>query len=85
MKHFKKHIALLMVATTLGSTFGALNAREMSPVANNSGYAYEGSHRASTVSPAIVLGSVAAAAVIAVLVTNDSSNRYKGSYHSHSH
>lgn len=85
MKKFKRHIALLTIAATLGSTFGALSAREISPDANNGGYAYEGSHRASTVSPAIVVGTVAAAAVIAVLATNDSSNRYKGSYHGHSH
>jgi hypothetical protein len=85
MKRFKKLIALLTIAATLSTTAGVLNARQTESAVPHSGYAYEGTQRATSLSPAIALGTVAIVAIIAVLITNDSSNKYHGSYHGHSH
>lgn len=49
------------------------------------GYAYLDTRRASSLSPNVALGTVAAAALIAVLVSGGSSNQYRGSAHSHAH
>lgn len=72
MKAFKKLISLSVIATTIGSTVPLSSATY--------GGAYEDSYRASTISPTVLIGTVALATGIGILIHN----RKRHSHHHHS-
>lgn len=87
-----KQISAILIAAALSLTYGNMHAQEIEPESNFSGYAYEGTRVASTISPNVVIGTIAVAAVIAVVVAgNDThhhhhkSHNHHGHSHSHSH
>lgn len=86
MKHFKLSIVKLALAAAFTLASGKIHAQAADPAPNFSGYAYEGTRVAATVSPNKVIGTIAVAAVITVLVAgNDSHHKHRGHSHSHSH
>lgn len=77
MKHIRIFIVLTMLLSFL-ATPSSLKAAEY--CADNGGCGYNDCCRTSSLAPAIALGTIALAAVVAVLVQNTS-----GSAHCHSH
>jgi len=71
MKKFSKKVALFTVAAIF-CVQGATSAADY-----DNGYAYEGTHRAATISPWAAAGAVAIVAGIVALCVND------GHHHSH--
>lgn len=74
MNKFKKIISLVCMSALLSTSVGVLNAQSDY---YDSGAAYESSRKAPSISPVLVLGVVAAAALIAVCIQNRS--------HGHAH
>ncbi len=86
MKKMKLWIVNLTLAAAFTAISGKMHAQAEGPAPNFSGYAYEGTRVAATVSPNKVIGTIAIAAVITVLVAgNDSHHKHRGHSHSHSH
>lgn len=75
MNKIKKIISLVCISALLSTSVGVLNAQ--SEPYEDTGAAYESSRKAPSVSPVLVLGVVAAAALIAVCIQNRS--------HGHAH
>lgn len=77
MKTLKKLVASLAVLATL-STSAVVEAQPY--VYESGGYGYEEARRAPALAPTIALSTIAAAAIIAVILQNGG-----GSSHGHSH
>jgi hypothetical protein len=78
MKLTKKLFAVLSLMTLLFSSLTSLDAEEY--CADNGGCGYTESCRTSSLAPAIALGTIAVAAIVAIAVQNTS-----GHAHCHSH
>ena len=77
MKTLKKFIALATLLAMFGSSTG-LSAQQYTT--DTGGYGYEQGRRTPSLAPAIALGTIALAAIIAVAVQNSS---HGGHGHSH--
>lgn len=77
MKVLKKMVALAAVLAMFGSSAGKLEAQEY--ITDMGGYGYEDSRRAPSIAPAVALGTIAIAAIIAVALQNTSHG------HGHAH
>jgi len=91
MNRFKKIVALLTITATLSTSASVFSAD-----CNDCGYAYEGTRRASSISPLLALGTVGLVAGIVVAINESHGNKSKNSgsgsgsstgtsTHSHSH
>jgi hypothetical protein len=87
MNRIKKAIALLTVAATLGTSASAF-----SDPYHDGGYAYEGTRKASSISPLVALGTVGIIAGIVIAVKDSHHHHHKnrnsgagGNIHAHSH
>lgn len=78
MKNTKRLFAAAILMTMLCSSLTSLNAEEY--CADNGGCGYTECCRTSSLAPAIALGTIAVAAIVAIAVQNTS-----GHAHCHSH
>lgn len=73
MSRFKKLVALMAVAATIGSSAGVFAANY------NNGYAYEGTRRASSISPWLAVGAVAVVTTAAIVIYNNNHHHHSSS------
>lgn len=84
MKMVKKMIAVASAMAMLGISAHSLNAEDCCVnVTDAGGYGYEQCRRVPSLAPAIALGAVALAAIIAVAVQNTTHHGHSSHVHDH--
>jgi len=85
MKRIKQFVTLASLLAMLGTSAHNLSAEDCAVnVTDAGGYGYEQCRRVPSLAPAIALGAVALAAIIAVAVQNSSHHSHSSHLHGHS-